>query len=255
MGINLPVRVERESRPIVTIQNNEAMADSRHVAAYFGKEHRRVLQTIRELHCSAEFRQHNFVPFKNKDLTGETTSHVLMTKDGFAFVVLGFTGHRAGAFKEAYIAQFNTMEAELRRRGSADPLVVLQDPEALRGLLLNYAERAAELQQRVALLEPQAEALERIAGSDGSLCITDAAKSLQVAPKALFERLRAERWTYRRPGGHHEIAYQDRIDAGLLEHKVVRQPRGEGRPDFVTEQVRVTPKGLARLAAILSPAD
>jgi len=37
------------------------MADSRDVAAYFGKERRSVLQSIPELNCSDDFRRHNFV--------------------------------------------------------------------------------------------------------------------------------------------------------------------------------------------------
>lgn len=36
-----------------------------------------------------------------------------MTKDGFVFLVMGFTGKKAAAFKEAYIAEFNRMEAGL----------------------------------------------------------------------------------------------------------------------------------------------
>ncbi len=36
-----------------------------------------------------------------------------MTKDGFVFLVMGFTGKKAAAFKEAYIAEFNRMEERL----------------------------------------------------------------------------------------------------------------------------------------------
>lgn len=68
------------------------MADSRDVAAYFGKQHKHVLRDIRELDCSAEFRRSNFGPFYIKDLTGESISHVMMTKDGFTFLAMGFTG-------------------------------------------------------------------------------------------------------------------------------------------------------------------
>jgi hypothetical protein len=52
-----------------------------------------VLEAIRDLHCSPGFRETNFRPFKIKDLTdetSETTSHVLMTKDGFTFPAMGF---------------------------------------------------------------------------------------------------------------------------------------------------------------------
>jgi hypothetical protein len=38
-----------------------------------------------------------------------------MTKDGFVFLAMGFTGPEAGAFKEAYIVEFNRMEAACRK--------------------------------------------------------------------------------------------------------------------------------------------
>lgn len=67
-----------------------------------------------------------------------------------------------------------------------DPARTLSDASALRGLLLHYAEKQIELQGEIEEMRPQVQALERIALSDGSLCITDAAKTLQVQPKALF---------------------------------------------------------------------
>ncbi|MTW19444.1 phage antirepressor Ant, partial [Rhodoplanes serenus] len=70
--------------------------------------------------------------------------------------------------------------------GQADPMKALADPAALRGLLLTYSEKVIALEGEVAELRPQADALDRIAQSDGSLCITDAAKTLQVRPKDLF---------------------------------------------------------------------
>lgn len=36
-----------------------------------------------------------------------------MTKDGFIFLVMGFTGHKAAAIKEAYINAFNIMAEQL----------------------------------------------------------------------------------------------------------------------------------------------
>jgi Rha family phage regulatory protein len=85
---------------VVKIAAGEAMADSRDVAAYFGKDHKNVLRSIRDLDCSPSFTRLNFEPFKINDLTGESTSHVMMTKDGFNFLAMGFTGAKAAAFKE-----------------------------------------------------------------------------------------------------------------------------------------------------------
>jgi phage regulator Rha-like protein len=36
-----------------------------------------------------------------------------VTRDGFAFLAMGFTGKKAAQFKERYIAAFNAMEKKL----------------------------------------------------------------------------------------------------------------------------------------------
>lgn len=247
------VSVNAERQPVVQIVDGEALADSRDVAAFFEKNHRDVLRVIRELHCSADFHRRNFTPFKIKDLTGESTSHVMMTKDGFTFLAMGFTGVKAAAFKERYIAQFNAMGSELRSRPAIDPMKVLNDPAAMRGLLLTYTEKVLTLEGQVSELTPKADALDRIATADGSLCVTDAAKALQVRPKDLFAYLRAHGWIYRRPGSGHDLGYQSKVASGLLEHKVTTVLHADGTERMI-EQVRVTPKGLAALAKLFRPA-
>ena len=47
-----------------------------------------------------------------------------MTKDGFTFLVMGYTGKKAAAFKEAYIKRFNEMEAELRKKDNPTELLM-----------------------------------------------------------------------------------------------------------------------------------
>lgn len=84
------------------------------VAETFGKEHRRVLQDIRELGCSEEFRLHHFVQSYYENVQGKKQPMYLMTRDGFALLVMGYTGELAMKFKEFYIRQFNAMEKELR---------------------------------------------------------------------------------------------------------------------------------------------
>ena len=42
-------------------KSEQVVVSSLDVAETFGKEHRRVMQDIRELNCSNEFSQHNFV--------------------------------------------------------------------------------------------------------------------------------------------------------------------------------------------------
>lgn len=138
-------------------------------------------------------------------------------------------------------------------RRAKDPVHVLNDPAAMRGLLLTYSEKVIALESKVSDLSPKAEALDRIATADGSLCITDAAKALQVRPKDLFEFLRQNGWIYRRPGTAHDVGYQSKVMMGVLEHKVTTVTTADGN-ERITEQVRVTPKGLALLAKVFRPA-
>lgn len=109
------------------------------------------------------------------------------------------------------------------------------------------------LTAQVEELSPKADALDRIASSDGGMCITNAAKDLQMRPKDLFAWLSANQWIYRRAGGSGWVAHQDRIQSGHLEHKVTTVLRSDGS-EKTAEQVLVTPKGLTKLAHKLGSA-
>lgn len=115
-----------ESANLCEIKESRVVTTSLRVAEIFGKEHRSVLQAVRNLDCSDDFRLHNFVQMLKirKMPNGAETKdpYYLITRDGFTFLVMGFTGKTAAKFKEAYIRAFNEMEAKLRRRQEAEQL-------------------------------------------------------------------------------------------------------------------------------------
>lgn len=243
--------------PVVFARGGAVCANSRDVAAFFQKAHRNVLRDIDKLiEQEPTLGQGGMLTFEQtpyvEPVTGQTYRAYAMSRDGFSLLAMGFTGAAALRWKVRYIEAFNAMEAHLRA-APVDLAAALGNPEALRGLLLGYTEKVIALEAQVDTLRPQAEALERIALSDGSLCITDAAKTMQVRPKTLFTHLRAHGWIYSRAGSA-EIAYQDKIASGHLEHKTTTIHRTDGTEKTVT-QVRVTPKGLTRLARELAPAQ
>ncbi|EHR1894651.1 Rha family transcriptional regulator [Escherichia coli] len=102
-----------QSHPEITIINGRVVTTSLAVANYFTKRHERVLDRIRNLECSAEFTEHNFVLSEYTDASGRKLPCYQITRDGFAFLAMGFTGKRAARFKEAYINAFNQMEKQL----------------------------------------------------------------------------------------------------------------------------------------------
>ncbi|EOS1388378.1 TPA: Rha family transcriptional regulator [Escherichia coli O157] len=100
------------SHPDVTIENGRAVTTSIAIAEFFDKQHHHVVQKIESLECSECFLTRNFsrVKFEHR---GNTYNAYQITKNGFVFLVMGFTGKKAAAFKEAYIAEFDRMEKQL----------------------------------------------------------------------------------------------------------------------------------------------
>lgn len=94
---------------------------------------------------------------------------------------------------------------------------------------------------------PAVEAYEQLAEAHGSMCRTEAAKHLGVPPHTLCRWMRTNMWTYRRAGTKDDLAYQAKINAGYLEHKVTTGPRPDGT-EWIGTQVRITPRGLTVLA-------
>lgn len=107
---------DNPSQPAVFNKNGQVMTNSRDIAAYFGKQHKNVLRDIDNLEYSETFTRLNYEPCETPHPTikGRMDRSFNMTRDGFTFLVMGFTGKEATRFKEAYIAQFNAMEATLR---------------------------------------------------------------------------------------------------------------------------------------------
>lgn len=94
---------------IVLIKNQSVITTSLLVADKFERHHRDVLRAIKKLDCSQEFNERNFTLVEYVDAKGEKRPMYQMTKDGFVFLVMGFTGSKAAKFKEDYINAFNEM--------------------------------------------------------------------------------------------------------------------------------------------------
>ena len=104
-----------QTHPKIDVIHGKAVTSSLAVAEYFCKQHKNVIQKIQTLECSVEFTELNFQPSDYTDCTGRKLPCYQITRDGFAFLAMGFTGKRAARFKEAYINAFNQMEKLLSK--------------------------------------------------------------------------------------------------------------------------------------------
>jgi Rha family phage regulatory protein len=102
--------------PVVQIINNQITTTSTDITKRFGKRHSDVLRRVEKLGCSAEFNERNFALVEYEDEKGESRPMYRITRDGFVFLAMGFTGSKAAQFKEAYINAFNQMEKQLNEQ-------------------------------------------------------------------------------------------------------------------------------------------
>ncbi|VWD32875.1 phage antirepressor KilAC domain-containing protein [Burkholderia contaminans] len=123
-------------------------------------------------------------------------------------------------------------------------------PEALR-LAADLADQKARAEEALAIAAPKVETYERIADAEGSMCIRDAASSLQMQPSKLTAWLSANGWIYHRAGKSGWLAYHDKQQAGYLVHKSTPYTDRVTGDERVSEQVRITMRGLARLGEVV----
>lgn len=105
----------------LAVTNGHVTTTSRQIAEVFGKQHYNILKAIANLDCSEEFRRVNFDVAHYLDEQGKPRQEYAMTRDGFTFLCMGFTGKEAAQWKEKYIAAFNAMEQALKTSAPPAP--------------------------------------------------------------------------------------------------------------------------------------
>lgn len=105
---------------LIELKRNEAVTTSLQVAESFSKKHKTVIRNIENLvaqNCAAKMMFHKGT---YKDKRGKEQPIYFMNRDGFSFLVMGFTGKEAFDWKLKYIEAFNKMEKLLQERATND---------------------------------------------------------------------------------------------------------------------------------------
>jgi anti-repressor protein len=237
----------------LVVREGRVVVSSRHVARVFEKPHGIVTRSIRDLldKCTPRFGRSNFALTVFKDSQGREQEEVLMTRDGFVLLAMGYTGKKAMSFKEAYIAEFNRMERELRGPDAGEFRIPKSLPEALR-LAAKLEEERAELEERNRKLAPRALAWEATCREGTDLSIQAVAKEMSrlgTGPRRLFELLARRRVLYRLDGTW--VPMQRYIDSGHFRVKRVTVNLGPDRQRSYCRTL-VTPLGRDLIARVLT---
>lgn len=223
---------------------------SREIAELTGKEHKHVKRDceimFEELGLAPEGYAQNWTHPQN----GQVYVEYLLTRELVQTLITGYNIK----LRHAVIHRLNELEAQTSKP-VANIYDTLKDPTQMRGYLLHYVEQVIALEAENQSMKVDVKALEIIAKADGSLCMRDAANNLQVRQNELKRFLIANAWIYKRNGNDAWHGYSDKIQAGYLEHKSTIVKASDGVTDKITEQVRITPKGLTKLAKIFAKGE
>ena len=106
----------------ITNRDGQAVVSTLEVAERFGKEHKNVLASIKNLAAENSAAKSMFyeTTFENR---GKEYPMYLMNRDGFSLLAMGFTGKEALTWKIKYIEAFNKMEEHIRKGGMLNPSI------------------------------------------------------------------------------------------------------------------------------------
>ena len=193
----------------LVIQNSKGndVTTSLIVAQVFGKEHSKVCRDIESLSCSDSFQAANFgVSFIIRDLpNGGSKQEKMyeMTKDGFSFLVMGYTGEKAGQFKERFINEFNKREQLLK----SEDYILARSQEILNNRVKLMEAKVAQLEeenklQSLQLKEsaPKVEYFDKALSSVGTYTATQIAKEFGWGAEALNRKLKEHGIHYKQNG-------------------------------------------------------
>lgn len=165
-------------------KDGSIFANSLDVAKVFEKRHGDVIEKIENF---SERGRRNFGLTSYWDSFNRSQKMYEMNRDGFTFLVMGFTGEKADNFKLDFIDGFNKLENELRQQ--------FKIPQTFSEALLLASKQAEQIEYQNKLLleqKPKVDFFEAVTGSKDTIDMGCVAKVLnkKIGRNKLFDFLR-----------------------------------------------------------------
>lgn len=232
----------------INIDDSIQTMSSVEIAELCGKQHKHVMRDIKKMLEELNAPKFGVVDFTEpkfglsdfagvyKDSTGRTLPCYNLPKRECLILVSGYST----ALRAKIIDRWQELEKK------TDLASALENPLAIKQLLLESINQLETLKNEVNTLKPKAIALDGLTRSDGLFGIIDAAKILEVRPKDLSDYLRRYGWVYKRVPSGPLLPYQDKIQKGLMDCTTITIQKNDGTEKTVPS-TKITTKGLALL--------
>jgi len=207
------------------------------VAKVFGKDHRHVLRDINELTCSEGFRKTNFGLSYYKSSQGKQIPMYEITKDGFSFLAMGYTGIVASGFKELFIAAFNQNEELLK----SEEYILNRGREILAGRIKALEQAVVNRNYIIAEQHPKAVYHDKVLRSKGTCTSRVLGKELKLTAQQLHKILHEKKIIY--PSGGGWLMYEKYQAMGYMKSDTYLYKSKDGKTEGTRIQSRWTEKG------------
>ncbi|WP_170864065.1 phage regulatory protein/antirepressor Ant [Paracoccus sp. SM22M-07] len=240
--MNMEQTVPNSNFAVLSGNNSTITMSSREIAELCGKRHDNVMTDISKMLSDIGLHAPDFSG-TYKTAKGNTYDCFNLPKD---LTVTLITGYRAD-LRYKVVKRLEQLEGQ-----GAPTAIDVRNPGQLALIASQLIEVNQEQAKQIEAMQETVQAHDRLCESEGSLCITDAAKTLGIRRKDMFDWLHDKGWIFKRVESDDWVAYAPRLASGVMEHRVATYTRPDGTEKVVT-QARVTPKGLSTLAKLITP--
>ncbi|MFB2539470.1 phage antirepressor KilAC domain-containing protein [Acinetobacter sp. c3-l95] len=224
----------------ILAQNFQNTMSSREIAELCDKQHFHVKRDIEVManQLKLDVTKFGAIYFDNQN---RQQVEYLLDKDLTLTLVAGYNA----TLRYRIIQRWQALESQAFQPAQLSRMDILQ-------LAMQAEQENQALKQQIAVIEPQAHALQRITQQGEDLCFRECAKVLKVAPSYLIDFLISNGWIYRDAKSKPQ-AYQTILTKGYLIHHY-SSPQLTLQGERIFAQVKVTAKGVAKLAQLLQGA-
>lgn len=234
-----------EDQELVFNNDGKIETNSLLVAERFGKQHKDVLDAIREI-LTAEnpavrimFSESTYYNSRNK-----IQPMFLMNRDGWSVLAMGFTGKEALKFKLQFISAFNVMEQIIVKSSFTLP-DFSNAGEAARA----WADQFDQTEKAKAIVEEQSKKLDHFNGANGIYNATQVAKEHNMTAEVFNELLFKKRIQFKT--GKTWVLYASYENMGLTDVRTIVFNTSKGKGSAM--QMVWTEKGRSFIYDLFNP--
>lgn len=216
---------------------------SREIAGLTGKKHMHVMRDCRMMFGALGIEAGGYIQDWIDPQNSRSYEEFALTRELTMTLITGYNV----PLRHAVVKRWAQLE-QGQLAQAAPQLPDFSDPVAAARAWANAKEAEQLAKCELLQVKPQAQALARLAGEGGAHTLRDAAKLLGVSERALIDWLLSDgmRWLYR-DGKRRLQGYAHRLESGHVIHELRYL---ESREKHVSS-VKLTPRGLARLAVLI----